>query len=40
MIIIEPELYRRLTSEAEERRAAKMSYEQMAEEALSVKHAG
>lgn len=37
MIIIEPELYRRLTSEAEERRAAKMSYEQMAEEALAVK---
>ncbi len=39
MIIIEPELYRRLTTEAEERRAAKLTYEQMAEEALAVKHA-
>jgi hypothetical protein len=38
MIIIEPELYRRLTDEAEERRAAKLSYEQMAEEALAVKY--
>jgi len=38
MIIIEPELYRRLTDDAEERRVAKLSYEQMAEEALAVKH--
>lgn len=38
LIIIEPELYRRLTDEAEERRAATMSYEQMADEALSVKY--
>jgi hypothetical protein len=38
MIIIEPELYRRLTNEAEERRAAQMSFDQMAEEALAVKY--
>jgi hypothetical protein len=37
MIIIEPELYRRLTDDAEERRAAQLTYEQMAEEALAVK---
>lgn len=37
MIIIEPELYSRLTSASEERRAAAMSYEQMAEEALAQK---
>lgn len=38
LIIIEPELYRRLTDEAEERRAAHMSYEQLAEEALAIKY--
>jgi hypothetical protein len=38
LIIIEPELYRRLTSADEERRATHMSYEQMAEEALAVKN--
>lgn len=37
MIIIEPELYSRLTSDVEERRAAVMTYEQMAEEALAQK---
>jgi hypothetical protein len=37
LIIIEPELYRRLTNEAEERRAAQMTYEQLAEEALAQK---
>lgn len=39
LIIIEPELYRRLTTEAEERRAAAMTFEQMAEEALAAKYA-
>lgn len=39
LIIIEPELYRRLTNEAEERRAAAMTFEQMAEEALAAKYA-
>lgn len=38
MIIIEPELYRRLTDEAEERRAALLTYEQLAEEALAIKN--
>jgi hypothetical protein len=38
MILIEPELYGRLTDDSEERRAAKLSYEQLAEEALAIKH--
>jgi hypothetical protein len=37
LIIIEPELYARLTNADEERRAAQMSYEQLAEEALAQK---
>ena len=37
MILIEPELYGRLTNEAEERRAAKLTYDQLAEEALAQK---
>jgi hypothetical protein len=38
MIIIEPDLYRRLTDEAEERRAATLTYDQLAEEALALKY--
>ncbi|MBL9020342.1 MAG: ferritin-like domain-containing protein [Myxococcales bacterium] len=38
LIIIEPELYRRLTDEAEERRAAQLTYEQLANEALELKY--
>ncbi len=38
MIIIEPELYRRLTDDAEEHRASKLTFEQLAEEALAIKH--
>jgi hypothetical protein len=40
MLLVEPELYRRLTSDAEEARAATMSFDKLAEEALAIKYAG